>query len=100
MNNLSSSPEIQTCAAAGDVRKTILRGPRSGGRELQAYLVPVHAALIGTHDSAKVIASRLGLSEATVKCYAYQIYRELDAPNGRLELMRREIERLKAEAGR
>jgi DNA-binding NarL/FixJ family response regulator len=59
-------------------------------REAQLYEL-----LIGTGESTKVIAFRMGLNLYTVKTYTTRLLHKMHAAS-RVDLMHREIERLKA----
>jgi DNA-binding NarL/FixJ family response regulator len=57
----------------------------------------IYELLVGSSLSIKEIAARLDRSEALIKIYSSYIYRKFDVRGGRIELMHREIERLKSE---
>lgn len=67
------------------------RGENSGlsPRESQLF-----AQLIGSSDDLANIAYRIGITHGTAKVYSVRVYRKLDV-TGRVDLMSREIARLK-----
>ncbi len=64
-------------------------------RTLPPRLEKLHDELVSTCKPLKQIAYELGIVHGTARVYQAEIWRQLDAPGGRVELMHREIERLK-----